>query len=67
MVALVMSIAVSRKLTEEVAAPADAAAYSLAAMAAAVVAGPPRGLYLHHQSHPTLVHCAPLHIPKSAS
>ena len=40
MVALVMSIAVSRKFTEEVAAPADAAAYSLAAMAAAVVAGP---------------------------
>ena len=40
MVALVTSIAVSRKLTEEVAAPADAAAYSLAAMAAAVVAGP---------------------------
>ena len=23
--------------------------------------------YLHHQSHPTLVHCAHLHIPISAS
>ena len=26
-----------------------------------------RGSYLHHQSHPTLVHFAHLHIPKSAS
>ena len=33
-----MSIAVPRKLTEEVAAPADAAACSLTAMAAAVMA-----------------------------
>ena len=26
-----------------------------------------RGSYLHHQSHPTLVHFAHPHIPKSAS